>query len=123
MKSFAAIALALATLCLAAPMSIPAIAQDSPIAGFGKLDPSPPSGITPEEIVKKFGEREAEFAQARDNYTFRQSVRVDIVNDDSGKVDGEYQQITDITFSKDGKREEHVVFAPPTPWTTARPRS
>jgi len=113
MKSFAAIALALATLCLAAPMSIPAIAQDSPIAGFGKLDPSPPSGITPEEIVKKFGEREAEFAQARDNYTFRQSVRVDIVNDDSGKVDGEYQQITDITFSKEGKREEHVVFAPP----------
>ncbi len=29
------------------------------------------------------------------------------------RSDGEYQQVTDITFDKDGRREEHVVFAPP----------
>jgi len=82
-------------------------------AGFGPLDTAPLANITPDDIIKKFAERETEFAQARENYTFTQSVKVDTINDDSGKVDGEYQQITDITFDRDGKRLEHVVFAPP----------
>ena len=86
-----------------------AVAQD---AGFGPLDPTPPSGITPEEIIKKFGERESAFSKARENYTFRQSVKVDTIAEDTNRVDGEYQQVTDITFNNDGKREEHVVFAP-----------
>jgi hypothetical protein len=87
-----------------------AVAQDS---GFGPLDPAPPKDTTPQEIVTRFGAREAEFAQARDNYTFRQSVKVDTIDQDTGKVNGEYQQVTDISFDKDGRREEHVVFAPP----------
>jgi hypothetical protein len=87
-----------------------AAAQDA--AGFGPLDPTPPSGITVDQIIKKFGERESDFAKARDNYTFRQSVKVDTISDDTNRVDGEYQQVTDITFNNDGKREEHVVFAP-----------
>lgn len=87
-------------------------ADDSSIAGFGRLDPAPPQGITVEEIIKKFGEREAEFQRARDNYTFRQSVKVDTLDEDTGKVDGEYYQVTDVVFDRSGKREEHVVFAP-----------
>jgi hypothetical protein len=109
------LALAIASLAMLglAAVAVPvAAAQDSAASGFGPLDTSPPKGITAEEIVKRFGEREAEFAQARENYTFRQSVKVDTIDDDTGKVDGEYQQVTDITFDKDGKREEHVVFAP-----------
>jgi hypothetical protein len=81
-------------------------------AGFGPLDPAPPTGITPEEVIKKFGERESAFSKARDAYTFRQTVKVDTLVEDTNRVDGEYQQVTDITFDKDGKREEHVVFAP-----------
>ena len=54
----------------------------------------------------------AEFAQAREDYVFRQSVKIDTLDEDSGKIDGEYQQVTDITFSPEGRREEHVVFAP-----------
>ena len=98
-----------ATLLFAA---LPALAQDSSVAGFGTLDPSQPAGITPADIIKKFGEREAEFAQARDAYTFRQTVKVDTISEDTGKPDGEYQQVTDITFDRTGKRDEHVVFAP-----------
>ena len=96
-----ALAMPMATLC--------ALAEDS--SGFGKLDPTPPAGITPDQIVEKFAAREAEFAAARENYIFRQSVKVDTL-DDANKVDGEYQQVTDITFNRQGKREEHVVFAP-----------
>jgi hypothetical protein len=91
---------------LAAPLALGAQ------QGFGPLDPTPPSGLTVDQIITKFGEREAEFKQARESYTFRQSVRIDTIDDDSGKVDGEYQQVTDITFNSAGAREEHVVFAP-----------
>lgn len=93
-------------------MAVQSAAAQGSEQGFGKLDPTPPANISPEEIIKKFGEREAAFAHARESYTFRQSVKVDTLDDDTGKVDGEYQQVTDITFSKEGKREEHVVFAP-----------
>jgi hypothetical protein len=93
-------------LALAAPLGV--FAQQ----GFGKLDPTPPTGLTPEQVIAKFGAREADFAAARDNYTFRQSVKVDGLDSDSGKVAGEYQQVTDVLFNKEGKREEHVVFAP-----------
>ena len=81
-------------------------------AGFGPLDPAPPAGIAVEEIVKKFGERESAFSKARDEYTFRQTVRIDTLDDDTGKPDGEYLQVTDIVFSDSGARTEHVTFAP-----------
>ena len=81
-------------------------------SGFGKLDPTPPSGLSVDEIIKKFGEREAAFAKARDEYTFRQTVRVNTVDDDTGKVDGEYLQVTDIVFGDKDQRTEHVTFAP-----------
>jgi hypothetical protein len=88
-----------------------AAASDDP-AGFGPLDSTPPTGLTPQQVITKFAARESEFAKARENYTFRQTVKVDTINDDNGRPDGEYQQVTDITFSDDGKRAEHVVFAP-----------
>ncbi len=89
----------------------PAYSPQQP-AGFGPLDPAAPSGLTPQQIIEKFAARESQFAQARDNYTFRQTVKVDTLSEDTNKIDGEYQQVTDITFNKAGRREEHVVFAP-----------
>jgi hypothetical protein len=88
-----------------------AVAQDS-IAGFGPLDPAPPTGMTAQQIIDKFGARESEFKRARENYLFRQTVKVDTISEDTNQPDGEYQQVTDISFSKEGRREEHVVFAP-----------
>ncbi|MBS1801254.1 MAG: hypothetical protein JSS95_15690 [Acidobacteria bacterium] len=87
-------------------------AADNDPAGFGRLDPSPPTGITVDEIIKKFGERESAFNQARQNYIFRQSVKIQTISEENNRPDGEYQQVTDITFDKQGRREEHVVFAP-----------
>jgi hypothetical protein len=81
-------------------------------AGFGKLDPSPPTGLTPDEIVKKFGERESDFAKARQEYTFRQTVKINTIDMDTGKPNGEYQTVTDVVFGDKGERTEHVVFAP-----------
>jgi hypothetical protein len=80
--------------------------------GFGALDASAPAGTTPEAIIAKMGQRESAFAEARNQYTFRQDVKFDTISDDTGRPDGEYHQITDVTFDRDGKRVEHVVFAP-----------
>ena len=80
--------------------------------GFGKLDPAPPTGKTTDEIVQAMGQKESAFAKARDNYIFRQSVRMQTINDDNNKPDGEYQQVSDIGFQRDGRRTENVVFAP-----------
>lgn len=96
----------------ASPAAPPAAQSDQSIAGFGPLDPTPPAGLTPQQIIDKFAARETLFNEARQNYTFRQTVKVDTLEEDTNKIDGEYQQVTDITFNKDGKREEHVVFAP-----------
>jgi hypothetical protein len=109
MKLLAKAPAALLALTLAASLHL-AAAQDS--SGFGKLDTTPPTGLTVDEIITKFAARESEFAQAREDYVFRQAVKVDTLDEDTGKIDGEYQQVTDITFSRDGRREERVVFAP-----------
>jgi hypothetical protein len=93
-----------ASLLVASPL----IAQQ----GFGPLDPSQPTGMTVDQIIQRMGEREAAFEKARDDYTFRQTVKVDTISDDTGRPDGEFQQVSDVTFDRDGKREEHVVFAP-----------
>lgn len=100
---------AAALLLAALSLGTGAVAEDQ---GFGKLDPTPPAGMTPEQIITKFAARESEFAQAREDYVFRQSVKVDTLDPDTNKVDGEYQQVSDITFDNEGKRAEHVVFAP-----------
>jgi hypothetical protein len=91
-----------------AAFGIPALAQQ----GFGPLDPSQPAGTTPDEIVQRMGARETAFELARNQYEFRQTVKIDTINDDTGRPDGEYQQVTDITFDPQGHRVEHVVFAP-----------
>jgi hypothetical protein len=80
--------------------------------GFGPLDVTAPTGTTVAQIVEKMGQRESAFAAARQEYTFRQDVKFNTISDDTNRPDGEYHQITDISFGPDGRREEHVVFAP-----------
>ncbi len=81
-------------------------------SGFGKIDPAPPTGIAVPELIKKMGERESAFAKARENYTFRQDVTFNTISDETNRPDGEYHQVTDVSFDPSGKRAEHVVFAP-----------
>jgi hypothetical protein len=88
------------------------ISAQKPADGFGPLDATPPEGITVAQIIERMGKRESAFADARNDYTFRQEVKFNTISDDTGRPDGEYHQVTDISFDPDGKRVEHVVFAP-----------
>jgi hypothetical protein len=79
-------------------------------SGFGPLDTAPPT-IPAEQIIDQFTAKESVFRQAMANYTYERSVKVETINDDN-KVDGQYFQVTDISFDPSGKRFEHVVLAP-----------
>jgi hypothetical protein len=76
----------------------------------GPLVPDPPKGITPQDIIQKFAAKEREFREARDQYTFRQDVRVQTLDGDT--VTGEYREVFDVTYDNQGKHLENVVFAP-----------
>jgi hypothetical protein len=83
---------------------LPLAAQEGP------LQNTPPEGTTPEEIIKRFAAKETEFAKAREQYTYRQDVKVQTVDGDT--VDGEYHEVFDVIFNDKGRRLENVVFAP-----------
>jgi hypothetical protein len=76
----------------------------------GELDKAQPKGITPDEIIQRFASKEKQFKAARDNYTYRQDVKVQTVDGDT--VDGEYHQVFDVTFDDKGRKTKNVVFAP-----------
>ena len=63
------------------------------------------------EIIQKFAAKESAFAEARENYTYRQTARVQSL-DDAGNTTGKWETVSDIVFDGSGKRTEHVVFAP-----------
>src|SRR4030095_8994402 len=73
---------------------------------------APASDIPIDEVIRRFAEKEKEFKKARDNYTFRQEVKVQELSD-SDRVLGEYQTTTDITFDEKGKRTEKILKARP----------
>lgn len=79
--------------------------------GFGTLDTSAPS-IPAAQIIQEFTAKESVYRAALDNYTWERSVKVQTIDDDN-KVDGQYFQVTDISYDSTGRRTEHVVEAPP----------
>jgi hypothetical protein len=104
MKSALRIALFCAALLACALTSLPASAQEGPLENL------PPKDVTPEQIIQHFAAKEKEFKLARDQYTYRQDVKVMTV--DGETVTGEYHEVYDVLFDDKGKRIENVVFAP-----------
>src|ERR1700733_5383660 len=71
-------------------------------ADEGPLDTTPPKGVSSDEIIKHFADKEKEFQQALDQYAYRQSVKVQTLEGDT--VDGEYQQVFDVSFDNQGHK-------------------
>jgi|SRR5665213_429760 len=71
-------------------------------------DPSP---AQIDQIIQKFAAKEADFAKARESYTYHQTARIQEL-DPSGTVSGKWETVSDIVFDTDGKRSEKVVHAP-----------
>ncbi len=82
-------------------LALPVLAQEGP------LEEKQPTGVTTDEIIRRFAAKEADFAKAREQYTYRQDVLVKTPEDD-----GQYHEVFDVLFDDKGKRIENVVFAP-----------
>jgi hypothetical protein len=64
------------------------------------------------EIIQKFAAKEYEFAQARNNYTYRQSLKFEELDPGGNPTGHKWELVEDIIFTPEGKRMEKVVYAP-----------
>src|SRR5690348_5363761 len=78
--------------------------------GEGRLVQTQPPGITVDEIIRKFAEKEKQFQAARERYTYHQSNIIQTL--EGASVDGEYRQDWDVNFDTHGKRTITVTYAP-----------
>jgi hypothetical protein len=69
--------------------------------------PARPADVDPAQIIQKFAAKELEFKEARNNYTYRQSVKLEEL-----EGGGKWEEVDDIIFTPDGKRIEKVIYAP-----------
>jgi hypothetical protein len=87
------------------------LAQNVCEVGNKALDPAPPMGITPAEIIRQFSTKESAFKAARDRYAYTVEVNVQTLTV-SGRIDGQYQQVSEFMPGRNGALQEKVTFAP-----------
>ncbi len=66
---------------------------------------------TPDQIpgiIKKFTQKETEFANARESYTYRQTSKIA----ETSPAGGEYEIVEEVSFDSRNKRTSHVTHAP-----------
>ena len=85
------------------------IAQTDCAAGNNPLDTTPPKGTSVEELIQKLASQESKVRDARNRYTYTQDVMVQTLNGTS--VDGQFHEITSISYDEKGKRIENVRFS------------
>src|SRR5690349_8271006 len=88
-------------LCFAA-ICLFVIAPAQAQRGEGPLNQAQPNGISVQEIINRFAEKEKQFQAARANYTYKQSNIIQTLDGDT--VDGQYRQDWEINFDNRGKR-------------------
>ena len=90
------------------PMAL--VAQTNCDEGTGPLNPAQPQGVTPQQIIDKFGAKEEIFRQALNNYVYTQDITVQEL--DGNTISGEFRLVQEITYDDKGARIENVTFAP-----------
>ncbi len=80
-----------------------------PVVALAQTAPPP---IPVDEIIRKFAAKEKEFKLARENYTYRQTVKILDKGRSGDVIEGKYELTEDVMFSAVGRRIEKVVYAP-----------
>lgn len=73
------------------------------------LDTGPPKGMSEQELTQKLIANEDKVQAARQHYTFTQDVLVQTL--EGRTVDGQFHQITNISYDDKGKRVDKISFA------------
>src|SRR5208282_1497298 len=102
------------------PASPACVAQQGPLTpppehdihrvGTEPVPPAPPS-IPPEEIIKRFSQKEDQYIAARAGYSYKKTVRLQEFGPD-GKPSGELSLVIEAKPGPDGKMYEKTVERP-----------
>lgn len=84
-------------------------AQTDCADGNGVLDNAPLKGMTTQELIQKFAAQESKVKDARSHYIYTQDVLIQTLNGTA--VDGQFHEITKISYDEKGKRIENVSFS------------
>jgi hypothetical protein len=71
-----------------------------------------PSPQEIQDIIKKFTQKETEFANARENYTYRQTNKIIELDSDGQPSGGSYEMVEEVSFDDRDRRTERVLRAP-----------
>ncbi len=119
---FSVLLAAILFVALACP-STPLRAQDAPqgpiapppdhhVTRIGnEPEPPAPSSLPESEIIKRFSQKEEEYLQTRQRFTYRKTIRIQEFGPD-GKPSGEYVLVLEPARDADGKLYEKVVQRP-----------
>ena len=84
-------------------------AQTDCAEGNGILDTALPKNTTAPELIQKIAAQETKVKEARTHYTFTQDLMVQTLNGTA--VDGQFHEVTTVSYDSKGKRQEKVTFA------------
>jgi hypothetical protein len=96
---------------IARVLAVSAFLLAASTVGAATTAKSDPTAEEIDKIVRKFADNEAAFAKARENYTYRQTARIQEY-DEGGTPHGKFERVDEIVFGSDGKRTERAVRAP-----------
>lgn len=105
-------------------LSLPTHAQDAPQGPLApppehrvsrsigtQPEPEAPPALPPDEIVRRFSQKEDEYLVARSRHTSRKSIRLQEFGPD-GKLSGEFLRITETSPGADGRPVVKVIEKP-----------
>ena len=98
------ITLSLLLFCGALALSYQTNAQNVPI--------NKSSQFSPEEIIKRFTQKESELFEAWKDYAYQQETKFQVIGQ-ANTISGEFYQLSEFVFSDAGKRIERILKAPP----------
>ncbi len=87
------------------------LAVSAPLLDAANTPKPDPTEADIARIIKTVADTESAFAKARENYTYRQTAKMQEF-DEGGTPAGRFEIVTDIVFDDKGRRQERVVRAP-----------
>ena len=99
------IALSFLLFCSVVALSHQALAQNTTVN-------NPTSQLSPEEIIKRFTQKESELFEAWKDYAYQQETKLQVIGQ-AKTISGEFYQLSEFVFSDAGKRIERILKAPP----------
>ena len=114
---------AMAILLMVAIQEMPLLAQDSTqgpltpppehhVTRVGAIaEPEAPPALPPEEIIRRFSQKEDEYLLSRTRYTYRKTIRIQEFGPD-GQPAGEFVLVTQPMRDTEGKLFEKVIEKP-----------